>query len=590
MFAVQVAADIFGNKLNFEFAFPARPSIAELSRTVESAFSVEIVNQKPDSVPSHTFHVAKMKVYDDEKSKWVDLTSEGQLFDYCQVYAFQPENPWHKETQKPIPPAVKPPQENKPVAANTNNKYNSGQRSGGPPTSTSSALAPYTGGRVNETNGARRPHGSNGSAVSNALALRTASAADVSPEEKLRVVFAEFDTKGVRMIDPDDLRDGFHNLGLDFSSTTVADLFERADLNRDGRISYAEFERFAKLYPIMMDCLFFRSKAFWEEEQLRKEIQAERDAVSKAEATLDSAQRQLETAEEDVGAALGVVRAADEEVKDATARMRDLAKEMDDAKKERDRVLKDRKEREKDLQDAKEREKEARKVLQEMARDGDKLERRAAALASDADAAEDKVRQLQKALEEAKRAADRAVDAANQAADEASKAKEREKDAALQADMIARDIPKIEDSVRLSDRNVGAADQVLKDLDNVGKDLGREADEAARRRDAGERAVADAKDRAAQRARDLEHARQAVDDRDRAAKQRETDLEEHRRQRQLVTQHERALIDQELRLREQRDNLETQETRLLSEATSFLGNMRNAMSAGRSYSRDPSAF
>lgn len=96
MFIVQVAADIFGNKLNFEFSFPNRPSLQELTKVAESAFSIEIANSRPDGTPQHTFHVAKMKLYDEDKNKWVDLSSDGQLTDYCQLYAFQPENPWHK--------------------------------------------------------------------------------------------------------------------------------------------------------------------------------------------------------------------------------------------------------------------------------------------------------------------------------------------------------------------------------------------------------------------------------------------------------------------------------------------------------------
>lgn len=40
MFIVQVAADIFGNKLNFEFSFASRPSLQELTKVAENAFSI----------------------------------------------------------------------------------------------------------------------------------------------------------------------------------------------------------------------------------------------------------------------------------------------------------------------------------------------------------------------------------------------------------------------------------------------------------------------------------------------------------------------------------------------------------------------
>ncbi|KPI83813.1 putative calmodulin-like protein containing EF hand domain [Leptomonas seymouri] len=589
MFIVQVAADIFGNKLNFELSFPSRPTVPEITRSAETAFSTEIANTRADNVPPHTFHIAKIKIYDEDKSKWVDLLGEGQLVDYCQLYAFQPENPWHKETQKPIPPATKPP-----AAATTaptapsrsialTNNVPSGSRT---VTSTSSALAPYTGGRSEPTS-SRRLYGAAGGS-STALVVPRGSS-DASPEEKLRVVFSEFDVKSSRMLDLDDFKAGFRNMGLDFSSATVEDLFERADLNHDHRISYSEFERFARLYPIMTDCLYFRSKNFWEEEQLKKEIQAEIEAASKSESTLDAAQRSLENAEGDVAHAQSAVKAADEDLRDRTERMRELAKDMEDARKDKERVIREKKDREQDLAAVKEREKEARKDLQDFARDSDKLDRRAAALVNDADAADEKVRQLMKALDDARRAADRAHQAAEQAASEADAAKSREKDAAVEADAIAREIPKAEDAVRLADRNMAAADQVLKELDSAGKELGRQADEAAARRDAGEKSVAEARDRVAQKAREVESARNGVAERDRAIKQKELELDEHQRNRELITQHERALIEQELRLREQRDSLEQRETKLMSEASSYLGNMRSNLAA-RSYSRDPGGY
>ncbi|CBZ24166.1 calmodulin-like protein containing EF hand domain [Leishmania mexicana MHOM/GT/2001/U1103] len=582
MFIVQVAADIFGNKLNFELGFPSRPSLQEITRVSENAFSTEIANTRPDSVPQHTFHISKIKVYDEDKSKWVDLLGEGQLTDYCQLYAFQPENPWHKETQKPIPPATKPPTATTALsrsAAVSNTP--SGSRA---VASTSNALAPYTGGRSEPTT-LRRSYAAGASST----ALVPRGNAEASPEEKLRVVFSEFDNKGTRMFDVEDFKQGFHNMGLDFSSATVEDLFERADLNHDHRISYTEFERFARLYPIMTDCLYFRSKAFWEEDQMRKEIQSEVEAAHKSEATLDQAQRSLENAETDVADAQSAVKVADDDLRDRTDRMRDLAKDMEEARKGKERMMREKKEREQDLGAIREREKEARKDLQDLARDSDKLDRRAAALVSDADAADDKVRQLQKALEEAKRTADRAHQAAEQAALEADQAKERERDAAMEADAIAREIPKAEDAVRLADRNVASADQVLRELDSAGKDIGRQADEAASRRDAGEKAVAEARDKVLQKVRELDAARSAVAEKDRAIKQKEAELDEHRRQRELITQHERTLIEQELRLREQRDSLEQRETKLMSEASSYLGNMRINL-ATRSYSRDPGGY
>src|SRR3989338_6838517 len=109
MYFVLVAADIFSVKTNFELAFPARPTMLELSRAAETAFTAEIAVRRPDGVRPHSFHISKFKIYDEDRGKWVDCQSDAQLQDLCQCYAFQHENPWHRESQKEIPPAVRPP-------------------------------------------------------------------------------------------------------------------------------------------------------------------------------------------------------------------------------------------------------------------------------------------------------------------------------------------------------------------------------------------------------------------------------------------------------------------------------------------------
>ncbi|KAH9586225.1 EF-hand domain [Trypanosoma melophagium] len=595
MFFVQVAADIFNNKVNFELSFPHRPTILEVTRATEAAFSNEIALRRPENVPPHNFHVAKIKVYDEEKSKWVDLVSEGQLLDYCQLYAFQPENPWHKESQKEIPAAVKPPTSAQRYPVNNSNAgavvtaatpstAARGATNGG---SAQGALAPYTGSR---TPGGQRGEPQSGRRAS--IQTNTSGAlipkvpVEATQEEKVRILFAELDVKGNRVLELEDFKHGFRTFNLDFSAATVEDLFEKADTNRDGTISFSEFERFARLYPIMSDCLYFRSKAFWDEEQLKREIEAERLAVRQAEQAVEAARKAVEDAEQDVDASKAAVIAAEADLKDRTDRLRDLTRDMDNAKREKERAIREKKEREKELLDVKEREKELRKAAQEVARDAEKLERRAAALDGEAAGADDKVRQLEKALDEARRAAERARQAAEQAARDAAVGKERARDATKDADEAARDVPRAEDAVRAAERNVAAADHNARELEGMGRDFSREAEEAALRRDQSERAVEEAKGRLRAKEHQLDDVKHQVGEREQAARQKEAELDEQRKQRELVSQHERALIEQELRLREQRDSLEERETKLMSEASSFLGNLRTHLQGGRSYSRD----
>lgn len=578
MFLVEVAADIFGTKSNFELEFPARPTLQELHQTIEQVFTAQIANTRPSSVPEHSFHISKLRVLDEVNNKWVPFNNESQLSSNSQLYAFQPENAWHKESQNPIPPAVRPP----PL---TGSQSSTLPRQGGAPATFTARSTPISSfplgsaaaaaARASLPRSLRSTGGTGGSTpVTRSTALVTTPHGDVSFNEKIRIVFSEFDLKGTRYIELPDMKQGLYNLGLDFSSATVEDLFERADTNKDERISFTEFEHFAQLYPIMRDIIYIRSKAFWEEDQIKKAIQSERETVTKAEGTLDAATRSYATSQSDVMQAKQAVQAAEVELQDHTERMRDLAAELEERRREKEEAVREKRERERVLHEVREKETEARKDLQDLSREAEKVERRVTSLASDATAADEKVRQLQKALDDAKKAADRAHLFAEQGALEAEKIRQRERDASLELDAVVREIPKVEDAVRLADRNVSATEQVLRELDNVGKQLGRDADEAARRRETSELAVAEMQDRANLRKSDVERAHQEVEEREKQVKVRENELEEHRRQRELASQYERVLVEKELRLRETRDSLEQNELNLHSEATEFLSKIK----------------
>jgi hypothetical protein len=577
MFVVQVCGQVFHRKTNFEFTFPKRPSLQELAKTTESSFSTEISVRRPEGVPQHSFHVAKLKVYDDNRNIWVDLLSESQLVDYCQVYASQPQNPWHKEVpQESIPAAVKPP-----TAQSTNVSTT-------PITYSRPAVAAYSGSHLNRS--AQGQPGAGAIAIRPTAQMPVRPSVDATQEEKLRVVFAEFDVKGHRMLEMEDLKHGFRVLGFEFTTATMKDLFMKGDLNADGRISFSEFERFAKMYPIMTDCLFFRSKAFWDEDNMQRELDAEKEAARQADAEVQQAAHAHQQALRAADDAANEIMAAEGDIKDLNNRLRDITKDADHAQREKERAQKEKYDRENDVAQVKDKERQARQVAADAARDADKADRKVQAHNIEAAKADDKVKQLQQALEDAKRGADRAHQQARQAQGEADTLKNREKDGQKALDAIMRELPRLEEALKNADLNTNNANDHIRDLDDLARDVARDIDEAARRRDANERAAQAAKDHEAQISADVERARQRADDLDRQAKAKEAELQEQQRQRQMVSQHERALIEQELRLREQRDTLEEKETKLKSEAGSFLAGLRTTLQSGpRSYSRDPSS-
>jgi len=221
---IQVAAELFEQKQNIEFSFPSRPSYAQLKRVVEHTYQYEADQLRPIEVPLYRFEVSKFKVWDEVKNKWVDLTTADLLESDCQVYAFQHEGPYYKESTGEIPPARKPRKDPYP-------ELNSGY--------------------------APRP----AAAAATALTVRPSqprALREPTFDEKVRTVFEELDINNRQVIQDTELFNGFTNLGVDFSRQTIQSLFEKADTNKDLRVSYAEWERFVNKYPIMLECLYHR--------------------------------------------------------------------------------------------------------------------------------------------------------------------------------------------------------------------------------------------------------------------------------------------------------------------------------------------
>jgi hypothetical protein len=108
MYTLLVCADLYGEKINLEITFPAMPTIGELQRKVVEVYSAEAQVKRPPGFPAIEFQVARLQVYDDVLLKWADLVTATQLHEYDQLYAFQPQSPWHIDVQKDLPPPRPP--------------------------------------------------------------------------------------------------------------------------------------------------------------------------------------------------------------------------------------------------------------------------------------------------------------------------------------------------------------------------------------------------------------------------------------------------------------------------------------------------
>ena len=258
MHVVFVATDMMGSKLNYELEFPAQPSVGELIRHIEAVFTEE--NRLRKVVQQ--YKVAKLNVVDDVSEDWVEVLAQGQLKNYCQVYAFQPHSTQLTESQGHIPAAVRPRhiniQAGAPAptpAAVTTAAYQS------PPSTYQVPPQPsYVAPLSVPRSASAVPVASNVPGMAQVRLLPQ----DASHDEKVRACFEGLDANTNRVIELDEFKRGFQMFGMDFSPATMDDLFRKGDIDNDGVISFPEWQRFSEVYPTMLDSLYFRLKSHWE--------------------------------------------------------------------------------------------------------------------------------------------------------------------------------------------------------------------------------------------------------------------------------------------------------------------------------------
>eukprot|EP01062_Namystynia_karyoxenos_P069484 TRINITY_DN64971_c0_g1_i1.p1 TRINITY_DN64971_c0_g1~~TRINITY_DN64971_c0_g1_i1.p1 ORF type:complete len:631 (+),score=222.70 TRINITY_DN64971_c0_g1_i1:88-1893(+) len=552
-YVVFVASDIFGQKVNLELEFAFAPTLAELSQSIEQAFTAEQQVRRPGSAP---YQVSKLQVVDEATDDWVDVVAANQLRNFCQVYSFQPHSTRYTEAQGHIPAAVKPR-----TAARV------------------PSVHPSAPGSVRGPSGGAGPYdpADYGAPPQPAIHSKTLPE-QASHDEKVRIVFEEIDTNRDGVIQSDELRKAFQLCELGFTHETQDDLFAKADCDRDGVVTFAEWQRWAELYPTTLECLYFRLKLNYERQAADAAIEAVRAQRSRLEDQEREAMRQQDQASRDEDDAQRRIRESDEAIEDTQQRMRaadDAIRDQQGAAESLRQTLGD---RQRALEHEREQERQAQLRAQDSARDLDAATRRQRTAQQAAIAAEQAEERARKALEDAQREKERQRQLAEEAEQDAARARARH-------DEIMGQVPQQLESAQ---RAVQEAERDLRDHDRKTRDLARSLQDAARSLEDAQRRRAD-DDAMLQQARQqkeparraLDDARAAIEDHDRRGDQMRTDADRDAARARELFPKENALCEQEVRLREQREMLEQKEGALREAHNTFFSEAGRAPSPGR---------
>eukprot|EP01065_Artemidia_motanka_P012920 TRINITY_DN17114_c0_g2_i1.p1 TRINITY_DN17114_c0_g2~~TRINITY_DN17114_c0_g2_i1.p1 ORF type:complete len:596 (+),score=246.84 TRINITY_DN17114_c0_g2_i1:87-1790(+) len=542
-FVVFVASDLFGHKVNLELEFPFTPTLAELTQQTERAFEAEMMAKRPQGgFPQ--FQVAKFHVVDEVTDDWVEVLAAQQLRNYCQVYVFQPHSTRYTETQGHIPPASKP-------------RYAlGGQQLPAPPASVPRYGEP--GGGVGG--------GGQWSAPPVAAPPPSKFPDAASHDDKVRATFEEIDQNKDRVIALDELRQAFQLACLRFSAATEEDLFRKADSDQDGVVSFAEWQRFAELYPTLLDCLYFRYQAHCDSKAKECAIDQHKSHRPQLEERERVAKAAFDKAVQDADEAARRVTDADGGVAEAQRRQRASEDAARAASGDVDRARQSLADRQRDLAAEQERERQAHMRAADSQREMDAAKRREAAAQhgySEAEAAEARAQQ---ALQDAVREKERQRALAEQAAADAARARERH-------DQIIGQIPQTVDSaaraVHAADQDAAAADRRARELAVAAAEAARAAEDAARARDDANRALQSLRDRQEPTRQALADQQRAIEDHDRQIAEMEAQAEQERHGQEGMWEDLRPVVEQEVRLREQRESLEEKEGALRNAHASF---------------------
>lgn len=575
-FSVNCAADLYGSKVNLELNFNSCPSISDLYRVVETTFAVESSALRPSGQPFNTFKVARFHVFDESSQAWSELFNASQLTDFCQLYAFQREG---VESQQQIPPARAPTAAR--LAASTGASPTPRTPAGASSVGASPAAGPY-----GQQRSMSPPHPSPRSpgrdytprtAFSGAVAAAPGTSAvsrhqfpeNGTFDQKVRIVFEEIDVNENRLIELDEFRRIMRMLNIDLNAATVADLFQRADADRDGVLSLSDFQFFCQAYPTMLDSLYFRSKEFWEDNRRRNVIETRRQVLEESRAREQQCGHLSAEARADLKEQESRLQDQEKELQDRLLRERDVRSLNLDAKKELEKQQFEKAEREREALHGKEREHRRHAQLQDSTNLTESAEKRVQTQEAELSRAQEKEKQLEVLLADARRETERHAKTLSTLGEELHQVREREMLAQQQVLEAQQELRKLQELVQAAEIELGHKLDHERESDNILLEAQRETARAAHRRDDEERALQLQRDRETLHNKQHQEAARAVDDAERALLAVEQEYADYVNRRAQVEQQELPLIEQEIRLREQRFNLEQMENRLKNEAQSF---------------------
>lgn len=389
-------------------------------------------------------------------------------------------------------------------------------------------------------------------------------------DTKLRLVFQELDLNDNSIIEPEGFRRVLKALNFLFSPATIEDLYERMDVSKNGSVTYSEWMNFAAHYPVLVDALYTRSFEAIERAKKESEMEAQRETLEELNRKERLANQQHQVARNELQQQERTIETLRADVENRKADEKERQRLTFDAEKQADYSKTDFITKEREWIAARDAEKSHNKPLLDTQKTLSKMELNIHSADESIANSREKERQLENMLNQAKKETQELVDESAGLTEELAAVKQIEKSILTQLEEAAITTKNWFDEMKTAEseynRNLNAVNQCRQIESAAGKAVkavsSKLHDEEINKGPFAERES---------HHRDLHRdAVNNMDEADNLLRKFESDLAAYSSRRMQEEEDEQQFLEHEVRLREQRYNLDDRDEVLDNQTTRFI--------------------
>eukprot|EP00756_Hemistasia_phaeocysticola_P056173 Hpha_TRINITY_DN32219_c0_g1::TRINITY_DN32219_c0_g1_i1::g.155157::m.155157 len=391
----------------------------------------------------------------------------------------------------------------------------------------------------------------------------------VTHDEKAAMVYDELDARKTRAPGLDAWRSLFLRLDFDFSDASLADLFSKADADRDGAVAYGEFQRWCDGYPTLLDCLYYRARDYWLDQHQVQCIHNGRAELGDLKSRSAAARAAHDRAADESTASAHALQLAERRVVDAEDREKEAQERHKLARAETQGARDQLRAQTAELAQTREAERTKEQGVRQAVDEVGRKEQQVRHAGAEVGKAVERLEELLRMVEQQRREVENREKKQRESEDELGTARAQEDEGRAQlADAQSATAKAVE--------RVGMQEVILRDTIARERNVSEEEQEANGDTHKARQAVAQ-QSRELVAAQDAEAraksahilSEEACDTQQQHLKEQEDENAKLQAHRRKVADEERPLVEQEVRLREQRDCLESKENELRARFENF---------------------